>query len=173
MDDKEFRKKLSEVAEWKIPETITGTASGEAKKSRGRKSDEQLYQEAREKIFQEEFGGVNQTFPPMLQKLKNQAVVCECGKFCENGRHTEKKFYASSKVKGWKQKCVTCGKHKNPYTGAWDLTSTQASQAWANYSRGTGLTKTVEKAMTTTVNNDNTVLENSSETITFYHKNES
>lgn len=149
MDDKEFRKKLSDVAEWIVPETLTATASGQAKKSRGRKSNEELYQEAREQIFQEEFGGVNNSYPPKIIKVKCQSVVCECGKICENGHHMEQKFYDNSKVKGWKAKCKTCGMHKNPYTGEWDLTSGQASYVWANYSRGTSYTETTEKVRET------------------------
>ena len=82
MKQEDFKQKLSEVAEWKIPETPRETSLN-AKKKRGRKSNEDEYMELREEMFYEEFGGVNPTYPPMLTKLKRSATICDdCGDHC-------------------------------------------------------------------------------------------
>lgn len=138
MDDEEFKRRLSEVAEWRIPETITGTKDGDAKKRRGRKSSEELYQEAREEIFLEEFGGVNHTFPPQILKVKKESCVCnDCGKFCESGRQKEKKLYetGTAKKRNWRERCVTCGLHQNPFTGKFELQPQAASHVWTDFLR--------------------------------------
>ena len=136
MDNEEFKRKLTEVADWKIPDTPRETSLN-AKKKRGRKSNEDEYMELREEIFYEEFGGVNPTYPPMLLKLKVQACDCEdCGKTCEEGRKKEKKLYDSNRLH-WREKCITCGMSKNPWTGAFDLDSTRAALVWAEWLRKT------------------------------------
>lgn len=123
MEDKEFRRRLSEVAEWKIPETLTATTTGEAKKKRGRKSAEDEYMELRETMFRDEFGGVNLTYPPMLTKVKVVPSICgDCGVVCPEGQKKEIKFYISP-VKHWKERCTTCDKVKNPETGKFDVES--------------------------------------------------
>lgn len=136
MDNEEFKRKLTEVADWKIPDTPRETSLN-AKKKRGRKSHEDEYMELREEIFYEEFGGVNPTYPPMLLKLKIQSCACEdCGKVCKEGRKKEKKLYDSNRLH-WREKCVTCGMTKNPWTGAFDLDSTKAALVWAEWLRKT------------------------------------
>lgn len=136
MNDEEFKRKLSEVAEWKIPDTPRETSLN-AKKKRGRKSNEDEYMELREEIFYEEFGGVNPTYPPMLLKVKCQPTTCEdCGKICENGRKKEKKLYDTNR-NHWREKCVTCGMNQNPYTGKFDLTPGQAAVQWSDWLRKT------------------------------------
>lgn len=137
MNDEEFKQKLSEVAEWKIPDTPRETSLN-AKKKRGRKSNEDEYMELREEIFYEEFGGVNPTYPPMLLKVKCQPTICgDCGRTCENGCHKEKKLYETGKGKkrNWRERCVTCGLHKNPFTGKFELNSNQAPHAWTSFLR--------------------------------------
>lgn len=136
MDNEEFKRKLTEVAEWKIPETQQETSLN-AKKKRGRKSNEDIYQETHEQIFLEEFGGVNPTYAPLLLKLKVQACVCEdCGKVCKEGRKKEKKRHDSNRIH-WREKCITCGMTENPWTGEFDLNSAQASVKWADWLRKT------------------------------------
>jgi hypothetical protein len=141
MKDEEFKKKLSEVADWRIPQTITGTKDGDAKKPRkvGRPSAEDLYQEAMEREFLEATGGVNPTFPPQVIKVKNQSCICEdCGQFCENGRHKEKKIYDSNGKKHWRERCITCQRCVDPYTGQYSLNGTQASIKWNSYMKEVG-----------------------------------
>lgn len=139
MNDQEFRKKLSEVADWKIPERQQETSIN-AKKKRGRKSAEELYQEAHEEIFLEMFDGVNPTIPPLLLRVKNQETTCEdCGKTCPNGCHKEKKLYETGrgkvKKRNWRERCMTCGLHQNPFNGKFELTTTEASRVWTDWLR--------------------------------------
>lgn len=136
MDDKEFRRKLSEVADWKIPETPRETSLN-AKKKRGRKSNEEQYMELREEIFLEEFGGVNPTYPPMLTKVKPAATTCECGRVCETGCQKEAKLYTSKGKNHWRWKCHTCGMTQDPYTGEFCLNSQKASVVWNSFLRET------------------------------------
>ena len=137
MDDELFRQKLSEVADWKIPETLQETSMN-AKKKRGRKSNEDEYMELREEIFYEEFGGINNTVPPMLLGVKCSPTTCEdCGKHCPNGRKKETKLYETGQTKkrNWREKCLTCELHKNPFTGEFELSSQQAPHAWTDFLR--------------------------------------
>jgi hypothetical protein len=138
MDDELFKQKLSEVADWRIPQTLTSTATGEAKRGRGRPSKEQLYQAQHEETFLDEFGGVNPTFPPQLLKVKCSAETCgDCGKVCEQGRRKENKLYDGNGKKHWRERCINCGMIKNPYTGEFDLSPAKSSQIWNNFLRDT------------------------------------
>lgn len=140
MDDKEFRRRLSEVADWIIPETTRETSLN-AKKTRGKKSNEDIYCESREQMFLEEFGGVNPTYPPMLTKVKTAAVDCEdCGRHCANGRKKEAKIHESNNKIHWRTRCVTCNVTKNPYTGEFDLPPGQSSIIWNDFLRQTSST---------------------------------
>ena len=137
MDDQEFKRKLSEVADWKIPENLQET-SNNAKKKRGRKSAEEQYQEAHEEIFLEMFDGVNPTHAPLLLKVKCRPTTCEdCGNHCPNGRKKEKKLYKTGKdeKRNWRERCVTCELHQNPFTGKFELNSTEASHVWTDWLR--------------------------------------
>lgn len=135
MNNAEFKSKLSEVAVWKIPDTPRETSLN-AKKKRGRPSKEELYQEEHEEVFLELFNGENPTYAPMIVKLKIAAVECnDCGRLCENGCHKEKKLYDTANKPHWRERCLTCNKARNPYTGAFDLTIAQASVVWNSYLR--------------------------------------
>lgn len=137
MDDKEFRRRLSEVADWKIPETQQET-SNNAKKKRGRKSNDEIYMELREQIFHEEFDGINNTIPPMLVKVKRCSTTCDdCGEHCPNGREKEAKLQEKNGKRAWRQKCVTCGKFQNPFNGKFELTGSAASIKFNDFMRET------------------------------------
>lgn len=144
MDDELFRKKLSEVSDWRIPKTVTGTSTGESKRRRGRPTAEELYQQEHEQVFAELFDGVNPTFPPQLLKLKNSACDCEdCGQHCPQGRHTEKKLYNTGGKRNWRERCLTCDLSRNPFTGKFDLDHVTAGRIWLDYLRETkGIYKT-------------------------------
>lgn len=136
MDQKLFEQKLSEVAEWKIPENQQET-SANAKKKRGRKSEEEKYQAAHEEIFMEIHGGVNPTLTPLLTNVKCKPVDCEdCGQHCPNGRVKEMKQYDTNR-RHWRQRCVTCDKQQNPWTGEFDLSNQKASHEWSVWLRKT------------------------------------
>ena len=144
MDKKLFEQKLSEVAEWRIPATVTGTKDGEPKRPRGRPTKEEQYQMAHEEEFKKIFGDTNPTFPPQVLKLKNSSCVCDdCGKVCANGRHTELKQYETGGKKNWRERCLTCEMSRNPYTGKFDMDHATAGRAWIDFLRETkGLYKT-------------------------------
>jgi len=174
MDDKEYKRKLSEVAEWEIPKTPRETSLN-AKKKRGRKSSEDEYMELREEIFYDEFNGVNPTYAPMLTKVKRCSVTCDdCGEHCPSGREKEAKLHQKGNKKIWRQKCLTCNKYQNPFTGKFELTGSAASIKWNDFMRETkGVYKTKgneQRKRITIIHQEKTVIENDRETITFYHE---
>jgi hypothetical protein len=132
MDDEEFRRRLSEVAEWKIPDTPRETTIG-AKKKRGRKSKEEQYQDEHEEIFMELFEGVNPTYTPLLTRIKYTPVACECGRVCSNGCEKEAKLYQTQGKPVWRWKCKTCGMTRDPYTGEYTLNTQKASIVWQSF----------------------------------------
>jgi hypothetical protein len=158
MTNDEFKKRLSEVAEWEIPK-INDTNIKLAKR-RGRPSKEDEYQNGHEQEFMAIFEGVNPTATPILTKVKIQPCTCEdCGDHCPNGRHKEKKVYEAGRHRHWRERCITCGMSQNPVTKKFDLTVAQASSAWANHMRDKlGIYKTAK----------NTIRKNNNVTITSY-----
>ncbi|CAB4178724.1 hypothetical protein UFOVP1634_31 [uncultured Caudovirales phage] len=132
MDDTEFRRKLSEVAEWKLPDTPRETSLN-AKKKRGKKSKEEEYQDEHEEIFLELFEGVNPTYAPLLTKVKYIPTVCECGRTCDSGCPKEAKLQQTEKSQHWRIKCRTCGMTQNPYTGEFNLNAQGASGVWNGF----------------------------------------
>jgi hypothetical protein len=136
MDDEEFRRRLSEVAEWKIPETPRETTLG-AKKKRGRKSKEEQYQDEHEEVFMELFEGVNPTYTPLLTKIKYAPTTCECGRVCSSGCEKEAKLCQTKDKTIWKWKCKTCGMTQDPYTGEYILNAQKASIVWNSFLRET------------------------------------
>jgi hypothetical protein len=136
MKDKEFKQKLSEVAEWKLPDTPRETTLG-AKKKRGRKSAEEKYQDEHEEVFMELFEGTNPTYAPLLTRVKKAAVTCECGRVCSNGCEKEAKLCQTKDKTIWKWKCKTCGMTQDPYTGEYTLNAQKASIVWNSFLRET------------------------------------
>ena len=172
MDDKEFKARLSAVADWRIPKTELETTKG-AKKRRGRKTNDEKYMELREEIFQQEFDGVNPTIPPMLTRLKKSACVCEdCGEYCPNGREKEAKLHQKNGKKVWRQKCLTCDKFHNPFTGKFELTGSAASIKFNDFMKETkGIYNTQgNQNRKTVMTAKQTVIEDDREKITFYHE---
>jgi hypothetical protein len=169
MDDEEFRRRLSEVAEWKLPETPRETSLNQ-KKKRGRKSNEQRYEEEHEQVFLELFDGTNPTYAPMLTKIKYQPTTCECGRVCNNGCEKEAKLYQKKDKCHWRWKCKTCGMTQDPYTGEFTLNAQKASLVWSAFLRETkGAYKTAGNELRKKFMIDKTIIENPVETITFYH----
>mgnify|MGYP006268343161 CR=1 FL=1 len=145
MDEDLFKQKLSEVADWKIPETPRET-SVNAKKKRGRKSNEEQYMETREEIFYEEFDGINPTLHLMLTRVKYKPTTCDCGRICEDGCEKEAKLYQKNEKSFWRMKCKTCGFTQNPITGKYDLTGLNASIIWAGFLRDCKNPKEINEA---------------------------
>jgi len=137
MEDKEFRRRLSEVAEWKLPETQKETSVA-ARKKRGRKTVEEKYQDEHEEVFMELFNGVNPTYAPMLTKVKRCATTCQdCGEHCANGREKEARLHQKNGKAAWRQKCLTCNKFQNPFNGKFELIGQAASIKWNDFMRET------------------------------------
>jgi len=136
MDDELFKQKLSQVAEWKLPDTPRETSLN-AKKKRGRKSAEEKYQDEHEEVFMELFDGTNPTYAPMLTRIKHTPYNCECGKICDNGCEKEAKLYQTQTKAIWRWKCHTCGMTQDPYTGEYNLNPQKASIVWNSFLRET------------------------------------
>jgi hypothetical protein len=177
MNDEEFKRRLSEVAEWEMPK-LTPTDIREAKKSaRGKykRTEEELYQLEHEQVFLEIFEGINPTLKPTLTKIKYQPQLCECGKVCDDGCPKDLKLHQKNGKSCWREKCLSCNMTKNPYTGEFDLNPQKASIVWAAFLRETkGIYKTKSnnsKPQPTTVTKtyNQTVISNDQEIITFYH----
>lgn len=146
MNDEEFRQKLSEVAEWEIPKLSSNEIKLSQQRKRGRKSNEEQYQDAHEEIFLDIHNGINPSVPPELLKVKHKHTTCgDCGRTCENGCHKEKKLYETGQAKkrNWRERCVTCGLHKNPFTGKFDMTPSESPHVWTSFLRDSkGIYKT-------------------------------
>lgn len=162
MDQELFKQRLSEVAEWRQPK-ITKSDLKEAQqraRGRGRRSAEQRYQEEHEEVFTQMFDGVNPTVPLELQAVKPVQSHCEhCDQMVQGGPHIEKKLVLSGPRKHWRERCLTCGLCKDPYTGQFALTGTEASIKWNSYLRNPKRSDAHQKNVTNT--DDNCV-------ITFY-----
>lgn len=113
MRDEDFKQKLSEVAVWQEVRADAEGSGGYKKKA-------------------------DPDAPSTIKvvKLVYAKTSCEdCGLAVE-GRHKELQVYKNKSVCGLKEKCLTCGLHKDPYTGQFCLNGTQASIKWSSYSKG-------------------------------------
>jgi hypothetical protein len=119
MRDEEFKKRLTEVADWYTPVDIDSkTASS---KIVDRCEDQQP----------------NDTLSPKILKLKYAKATCQdCGKIVQ-GRHKDIQLYKRKNNVGFKEKCLACGLHKDPYTGKFNITGTEAAIKWSAYFRRT------------------------------------
>lgn len=143
MDDKEFKRKLSEVATWKIPENLQELEKATPRKRRKIEvldNDNDGYNETDNDENQdlvEEIDTKDQNLPIQLVGLRVQGCVCEdCGRRCPSGRKTEAKVYETTTRKAWRHRCVTCGLWKNPYSGEFDLKREEYVIVWTNWGRG-------------------------------------
>lgn len=175
MDDKEFKRRLTEVADWIIP---TDVDKPYAKPKRRKKRDEQLVELVGEDSSEETpiAEGPNPTMPPALVKLRRQAVTCDdCGEYCPNGREKEAKLHTKGNKQVWRQKCLTCKMFQNPFTGEFNLTGSAASIKFNDFMRETkGVYKTKGNAerekVKIMIDKTVRVIDNEHETITFYHE---
>lgn len=126
MKQDEFLARLSELTEWEIPKV--GPSGCALKPHRGRKSQEEKEWEENE---EEAIGlpiktGPNETIPPKIVKIKNQCKLCEdCQEVVENRLRTKRQV--DYPTRHWREKC-SCGIHRNPNTGCWDLKNNQELQ---------------------------------------------
>lgn len=140
MDDAEFKQKLSQVAEWRVPKLKDHEVALAKQRARGkgRASVEDLYQEEHNKIFLEIFNGVNPTYAPEITKLKIQAVTCgECGELCEQGRRIEIKFCPAGRneMPYRKERCVECNLYRDPASGKFSVSVARATHVFAQHAK--------------------------------------
>jgi hypothetical protein len=135
MDQEQFKDKLTEVAEWY---TLKEDNGGKIHCKRKREN-EQLMELAGENDLETENicepdVTVNESRRPIaIKKLKIQPCTCEdCGKWCENGRKTQKKIYETGK-RHWRYQCLTCHRWRNPETGIYELTNATAAPVYIRY----------------------------------------
>jgi hypothetical protein len=140
MTKDELKQKLSEVGEWRQPKiSISDVKRGAQKaRGRGRPSSEEQYQQEHEEVFADLFKGINPTHAPELVKVHIQPVDCEdCGQHCELGRQMEIKFYYAQPrhIAHRRDRCLTCNKYRDPYTGKFTLSPGPAFQVFLNWSK--------------------------------------
>lgn len=168
MKDEDFKNLLTTVADWRIPDTITDSTSGNRRKSRSDKKEIELETDC--DICQ----GPNLTFPPQITKLHKQSTTCEdCGLFCPNGREKEAKLHKKNGKVMWRQKCHTCEKWQNPYTGKFELTGSNASIKFNDFMRETKnayKTKGNLKREEVKIKSNQTIIESDTGIITIYHR---
>lgn len=75
----------------------------------------------------------NDTRPIRVTKLKPHTEICEdCGVVVEN-RRKHYKLSDNRFGKQWRESCATCKKHKNPFTGEFDMTAVEAVGIWREF----------------------------------------
>jgi Pyruvate/2-oxoacid:ferredoxin oxidoreductase delta subunit len=131
MDEQEFRNKLSEVAEWRIPDILERPTVN--LKRTGRKSKEDLYQEQHEEEFAEMFDGVNPTYPVALLSVKKATDCEDCGQHCPKGRVIDAVVINGPKKSFWRKKCKACGLTQDPYTKEYCLTGAEVTHRITSY----------------------------------------
>ena len=138
MTKDELEQKLAAVAEFRMPK-LSQTVIEESKqkiRGKGRPSREEEYQEEHQEVFLDLFQGINPTHQPELVKMHIKPVDCEdCGRHCETGRQMEIKFYPATtrQTAHRRDRCVTCNRYRDPYTGKYTLTQGPASQIYLNW----------------------------------------
>lgn len=133
MKDEDYKQKLSEVAEWFIPVVGAGTVSKKGGKL-GRPTNEDKYQAAREKMFLEEFGGVNSTLSLELVKVKIAAVDCpDCDRHCSEGRKVDIKICKAHGQTYFRRRCHSCNLYEDPATNKFTTNGTQSSIKWNTF----------------------------------------
>lgn len=143
MDDEEFRRKLSEVAEWQIPMVGTATSRLIIKYETDNNDDLDMDENEDDEEFASSGdtnagfiparGNQNNSIPPVITKLKIAGTTCEdCGDYCANGRQKEKKLY-QAEPKHWREKCLTCGHWRHPVTGKFTLTGYDVAGTYTYY----------------------------------------
>jgi hypothetical protein len=149
MNNDEFLKRLSEVAEWYRPHTGPNGAASVNKNAKLRKiehpgtvteaelaaMDEEEITEYHERLLAWREAQPNSSVPPEIKKLKIQAKDCEdCGRHCPNGRQVQSKICATGRPH-WRTNCVTCELYRDPATGEFTLNSKDVHNYLSTYYR--------------------------------------
>ncbi len=139
MDNEEFLKRLSELAEWERPQYgVNGAKS--VLKGQNRKKVPPIIEEYLDDLEEEQepqVTGPNQSIGPVITKLKPQQRNCDdCGCVVTN-RKVERKLHFTNKPH-WREHCVTCNLYKDPRTGKFSLTSKESQMIYQTVTRGEG-----------------------------------
>ena len=131
MDDAEFKRKLSEVAVWRLDKVSDTQIKLSRKMARGKHKPITEDQEFEMAVIL--IDGANPTTVPVLVKLKPCATNCEdCGKHCPNGREVTAKIYPSRTLgHHWRKRCVTCQRYLNLETGEYTIPGNNASNYYS------------------------------------------
>jgi hypothetical protein len=155
VDRDKYKELLSTVAEWShthVPENVTRArlqGRMRALEKRRQEQQEQLQLESLDPLAdpceeQEEPEDStvemtiheNPTLPPLVTKIKYKSTQCDqCGMICEGSVHRQKRIYECADVKHWRERCMTCDRFQNPYTGKFDLPIMEAATVWNGYVR--------------------------------------
>ena len=134
MNNDEFLKRLSEVAEWHRPQCGPNGAVSINKRAKNapqhpgpitqteldEMTDEQA-QDYYDQLMEYKASLPNDGVPPEIIKLKSLATDCtDCGQHCPNGRRTESKISIIGKHH-WRTKCLACNLYKDPATNKFTL----------------------------------------------------
>lgn len=139
MDKELFKQKLSEVADWHIPDIkLDSNEKQRLERKRGRISNEERYQEEHEQEFAILFEGKNPTSPLELIGLKEEKTICnDCGRECSKSRRKEIKYHKQVRhhIDHVRIKCVECNMYKHPETGVFDVPVGPACQLFLNWAK--------------------------------------
>ena len=132
MDDAEFKRKLSEVAVWRIDKVSNTSIKEGIRRARGKfkpvvEDDEPIG------LAVTLVDGANPTMAVTLVGLLPCATDCEdCGKHCPNGRQMTAKLYPSRTLgQHWRKRCVTCQRYLNKDTGEYTVRDNNASNHYS------------------------------------------
>jgi hypothetical protein len=149
MNNDEFLKRLSEVAEWYRPQTGPNGCYSVNKNAKLRKiehpgtvteaelaaMDEDEVQEYYEQLMAWRESQPNELVPPEIKKLKIQSKDCEdCHRHCPEGRQVQSKICSTGQPH-WRTSCVTCGLYRDPATGQFTLTNKEVHNYMTGYYR--------------------------------------
>jgi hypothetical protein len=139
MDEELFKQKLSEVAEWQIPDIkLDSNDKRKLQNKRGRPTNEEQYQEEHEQEFINLFEGKNPTAAPELVGLKKEKTLCaDCGNLCNSTQRREIKYYKNQRhhIDHVRIKCIECNMYRHPETGVFNLPAGPACQVFLNWSK--------------------------------------
>lgn len=144
MDDIEFKRKLSEVAEWRIPENQSEAEIIPRPNANYLNVDKRIPKAVTGKTYikkerddnDEELVIEDQNFPPLLLKIKRTCTCDDCGKICENGRTLDIRKHEHADKKIWRKRCTACEQWQDPYTGEFNQNGMENMQVWNKYLRG-------------------------------------
>jgi len=132
MKNDEFKKKLSELAEWQITKPVTS-----AFVTADRDYVEEVWvidKETGQEVVRGLSLASNETLPIQLNAIKAESKPCEyCDQMVTEQVISLKRF---DKPKlHWRKKCSICKQAFNPLNGKFELTETDAAPCWMKYLR--------------------------------------